>query len=55
MDLILLKYDQIKYIYLPVPVIFGPMDFIGSASVPYPNFEIMFLVQAVLKRFTYRV
>ena len=36
-------------------VIFGPLVSIGSASVPYNNFEIVFMVGAVVTRCTSRV
>ena len=41
-----------KYISLTVPVPFGPLDSISPASVPYPPFEIVFLVQSDFTRCT---
>ena len=44
-----------KYISLTVTVTFGPLYYIGFASVPHPPFEIVLLFEADSTRSTSRV
>ena len=53
MGLVLLKKVLIQF--LNVPVTFVPLVPIGSVFGICPPFDIVFLVAADLKRFTYRV
>ena len=36
-----------KHLYLTVPVTFGPVDSIDSASVPSPHFYTLFIIEAL--------
>ena len=49
------KVGSDKYMYLTIPLTFGPLDSIGCALVSSPPFEIVSLVEADLTRCTPRV
>ena len=51
----MLNQVLIKYTSFTVPVTFGPLDSIGSTSVPFPLFEIVSLVEADLIIYISRV
>ena len=55
MGLVLINWVLIKHISLAVPVTVGTLDSIFSASVLYPPFDIVSLVEAALTICTSRV